>query len=95
MLLIAHPWLALVPAIAFAVVAARGGRRRAWLTACAWALYAAYEWAMHERVLCTGECNIRVDLLLLYPLLLALSAAAVWAAVRGPRRSPPAPHPRQ
>ena len=41
----------------------------------AWLLYAPYEFLMHARVLCSGECNIRVDLLLLWPLLLGLSLA--------------------
>lgn len=36
-----------------------------------WLVYAVYEFLMDKRVLCTGECNRRVDLLLLYPLLLA------------------------
>lgn len=37
---------------------------------------------MHRRWLCSGECNIRVDLLLLYPLLILLSLAAAALAVR-------------
>ena len=35
------------------------------VAAVAWLLYTPYELAMHERWLCSGECNIRVDLLLL------------------------------
>jgi hypothetical protein len=41
----------------------------------AWLLYAPYEYLMYARVLCSGECNIRVDLLLLWPLLLGISLA--------------------
>jgi hypothetical protein len=41
----------------------------------AWLLYAPYEFLMYARVLCSGECNIRVDLLLLWPLLLGISLA--------------------
>ena len=44
----------------------------------AWCLYAAYEYLMYQRVLCTGECNIRVDLLLFYPVLVG---ASIWQAV--------------
>ena len=40
-----------------------------------WLLYAPYEFLMYARVLCSGECNIRVDLLLLWPLLLGISLA--------------------
>ncbi len=32
---------------------------------------------MQIRVLCSGECNIRVDLLLIYPILLVYSIAAI------------------
>jgi hypothetical protein len=32
---------------------------------------------MHQRWLCTGDCNIRLDLLLLYPVLLVTSIVAV------------------
>jgi hypothetical protein len=48
----------------------------------AWALYAVYETGMHQRWLCTGECNIRVDLLLILPVLLLMSAGAVWSLAR-------------
>jgi hypothetical protein len=34
-------------------------------------------------VLCSGECNIRVDLLLIYPILLVLS---IWTLVSTFRR---------
>jgi hypothetical protein len=47
-----------------------------------WGLYAAYETGMHQRWLCTGECNIRVDLLLIYPILLIVSGAAAWSLRR-------------
>jgi hypothetical protein len=47
--------------------------------AIAWLAYAPYEWLMHARVLCSGECNIRVDLLLIWPLLL-------WATLAVPGR---------
>ena len=41
----------------------------------AWLLYAPYEFSMYTRVLCSGECNIRVDLLLVWPALLGVSLA--------------------
>jgi len=41
-----------------------------------WILYSIYEYLMYIRVLCTGECNIRIDLLGIYPLLLVVSLAA-------------------
>jgi len=38
-----------------------------------WVVYSIYELLMYARILCTGECNIRVDLLVIYPTLLVLS----------------------
>lgn len=84
---IAAPWLALVPAGVFAALGYRSRRWMPWITAILWLLYAVYEMAMKRRILCTGECNIRVDLLLLYPLLLLLSIAAAVSGFRG--RRPP------
>jgi hypothetical protein len=57
--------------------------------AVAWLLYAAYEYLMYARVLCSGECNIRVDLLLLWPALLAVSLMVpVRLLRRRTRRAP-------
>ena len=47
----------------------------AFVAGIAWLLYAPYEYLMYARILCSGECNIRVDLLLLWPLLLGISLA--------------------
>ncbi|HEY6437222.1 MAG TPA: hypothetical protein VIY47_11585, partial [Ignavibacteriaceae bacterium] len=68
--LIAFPWLALVPAIIFAVLYWRSKLRLTAITAIVWFLYSIYEYGMYLRILCSGECNIRVDLLLIYPILL-------------------------
>jgi len=78
-LFIVWPWLALIPAIAFGVMFFRRRRGVILLTAFGWLAYFPYELGMKLRVLCTGECNIRVDLLLFYPLLLGLSVAALIA----------------
>lgn len=47
--------------------------------AVAWAVYAAWEWLILIR---TPEANIRVDLLLIYPLLAILSAFAIYRSFR-------------
>lgn len=54
------------------------GRSPRWLlvAAIAWALYAAWEWLVQVR---TPEANIRVDLLVIWPVLALVSA---WALVR-------------
>jgi hypothetical protein len=49
--------------------------------AAAWALYAAWEWLVMAR---TPEANIRVDLLLILPVILALSLLFVFKALRHP-----------
>lgn len=62
-------------------------RRTAVAVGLIWLLYAAYETGMQQRWLCSGECNIRVDLLLIHPLLLVMSAVAVVTLLR-PARAP-------
>ena len=47
------------------------------MTGVLWIIYGIYEYLMQIRVLCSGECNIRVDLLLIYPILLVYSTAAI------------------
>ena len=51
-----------------------------------WVLYGIWEYLMQTRVLCSGKCNIRVDLLLLYPVLAAITTAALLSSfLRRPR----------
>jgi uncharacterized membrane protein len=83
---VAYPWLALVVAGLLAVLWRRTrGKAAAW-AALLWAGYAGYEYLMFARVLCSGECNIRVDLVLIYPLLLLVSVVAI---IRGAHRVTP------
>lgn len=81
-LFVAAPLLALLPAFVFVLVYWRTHRRSALVAAIAWLAYTLYEEAMRRRILCSGECNIRVDLLLLYAVLVVISLAAVVNAVR-------------
>ena len=79
-------WLALVRACAFEMAWVWCRRASVLVAAIAWLAYSAYELGIWLRVLCKGECNIRVDLLVFYPALLALSAWAVVAILRAPGR---------
>lgn len=79
------PWLALVPVAAFGALYAQSRASSALAAALAWLGYLLYELAMKLRWLCSGECNIRVDLLVLYPLLLLVSLIALWRGLRGRR----------
>jgi hypothetical protein len=81
-LLTLWPWLALVPGAALLALSRRGAPGVVRIAGLLWLIYAAYEYAMQRRWLCSGECNIRVDLLLIYPLLLGMSLAAVRSLVR-------------
>jgi hypothetical protein len=68
--LIPNPWLALVPAVALGLAATLAGIRSLFVVAALWTAYAGYEYLMKLRVLCSGECDIRIDLLAIYPALI-------------------------
>jgi len=75
--LIGQPILALVPAALFLACFAASKSKWALVTSALWILYCLYELGMKHRLLCSGECNIRIDLLALYPALLLASIVAV------------------
>lgn len=81
-LFIWQPALALAPAALFLVLHRRTRRRGVLIVALAWLSYGLYEQGMKSRLLCSGECNIRVDLLLIYPVLAVASLAALLGAAR-------------
>ncbi len=72
------PFLALVPAVVFGMLYFRCRRRVVLVATLAWLAYFPYEQSMKLRILCSGECNIRVDLLLFYPILALLT---IWAII--------------
>jgi len=79
---IAYPWLILIPVGLLAALHWGSRRRVVFVAAGSWLCYLPYEWGMKLRILCSGECNIRVDLLLIYPLLLLVSSAAIFVFLR-------------
>ena len=79
---IEYPLLAAGIGALFIALGRRARRQTAISVGVVWVLYAAYETGMQQRWLCSGECNIRVDLLLIYPLLLAASAVAGFSLLR-------------
>ena len=85
-IMIAYPWMAFAAAGVFVVLWLWRRAGSAAVAAALWFAYGVYETLMHLRVLCTGECNIRVDLLLFYPVLLAATLVALWRTLR--RRAP-------
>lgn len=81
--LIRSPWLAAIPALAFGLLWRRGGGFIVLFAALVWVAYGVYETGIHLRLLCTGECNIRMDLIFAYPPLAALTLVAAWRGLRG------------
>jgi len=71
------PLAALAPAAILGAAFFFNPRKLIGITALLWLGYAIYESLMKARVLCSGECNIRVDLLLISPLLWILTIVAV------------------
>jgi hypothetical protein len=84
---IEYPWLAAVIGVALVAAGLRRHRRAALAAGLTWVLYSVYEMGMKQRWLCTGECNIRVDLLLIYPMLVVLTLVAVVNLLRTARES--------
>ena len=86
-ILVEHPWLAAVIACGFWLLWRLRRHRVIAAAALMWTVYLVYESLMRWRILCTGECNIRVDLLLLYPVLGFTSLVALLYGLK--RRSEP------
>ena len=78
----AWPVAALAPAALFGLLFWRRRRRFLLVVTILWALYAAYETGMKLRILCSGECNIRVDLIALAPVFWVLSIVALGSYFR-------------
>lgn len=76
-ILVDSPWLAAVIALALWTVWKWRRRRLSIVASALWASYCLYEHLMHTRVLCSGECNIRIDLLVIYPVIGAVTIAAI------------------
>ena len=74
---IEHPLWAFVPAAAFGALFLVNRRVPILVAALCWAGYATLETLNKARITCSGECNIRVDLLLIYPLLWIVSIMAL------------------
>ena len=86
-LLIEYPILAALIGALVLSLGLRLDRKTVIAVGVFWLFYAAYETGMKERWLCSGECNIRVDLLVIYPVLLAGLFAAAVSLFRARRQS--------
>jgi uncharacterized membrane protein YuzA (DUF378 family) len=70
---------AAIIAMSLLAAALRGPRPSMFVAAILWLAYAAYERQIATGVLCDANCNIRVDLVLILPILLIATAYAVWS----------------
>lgn len=84
--LISMPWLAAAPALLFFALYYWSHKRIVLVTAIAWMGYMAYELTIKFHIMRCGDCDIRVDLLLIYPILVGLSLMAAVTAVWKLRR---------
>lgn len=82
MVFITAPFAAFLLAGAFGWLNHKRKSKTLLLATLLWLIYGIYEYGMKLRLLCTGECNIRLDLFLIYPLLLCVSLLAVLAFVK-------------
>jgi hypothetical protein len=82
-LLIDHPWLALLVAAALALVWRSTRSRTALVAAVSWVAYTGWEITVSEDRL---DANIRIDLLVIYPVLGVLTVLAAWSGWRARRR---------
>ncbi|MCF6320696.1 MAG: hypothetical protein L3J32_02880 [Rhizobiaceae bacterium] len=71
------PWLAAIPALLFFWMYNRFKLKVILYTALLWAVYLIYELGIYFGLLCDEDCNIRIDLFAIYPLLAVMSLLAI------------------
>jgi hypothetical protein len=80
---VGNPWAILAVSTLFLgahlALKARAPGRHLLVAGLTWALYAGWEWVVQTR---TPEANIRVDLLVIWPVLLLLSVWAIYRCFR-------------
>ena len=78
-------WLVAIPGLLFLYLGNMKDRGGVMFSGVLWLLYGFYE--HHVQATCTGECNIRVDLLLIYPVLAIATIGSIVSLARPePRR---------
>jgi len=85
--LVMWPFLALLPAGMFLLMYRSSRTRSALVAGVFWLLYCFYEYGMTLRILCSGDCNIRVDLLLIFPALIILSVFGIFRQFKSRRNT--------
>ncbi len=80
---IQNPWVALLPAVVFLFAWYMRDDIVAAIAAFFWSGYAVIETLNKSRITCSGECNIRIDLMMIYPALILISVAALVSIAIG------------
>ena len=83
---IEHPLFAAVIGILLVTLGRVLHRGLATAAGVMWLMYSLWEFAIKQRWLCRGDCDIRADLIFIYPLLILGSVAAVVGLVIKPRQ---------
>lgn len=86
---IPHPYLALIPAILFGILCFVSRSKTVLVASVLWLIYGLYEELHILRIICSGECNIRVDLLFIYIVLSVLSLLALLLGIGNLLKSKP------
>ncbi len=86
-ILVGAPWLAAIPALALIGLGRWRRSRLAVIAGGAWVLYGGYEAGMKLRWFCSGDCNIRIDLLAIYPVLVLLTLLGLLGLLRARPRA--------
>lgn len=86
-LMTTFPVGAVLIGLVFLVLSFKNKSKSVLVTGLIWLCYSLYEFLMFTRVLCSGECNIRVDLLVIYPVLVFISLLALVKSYLKKRRS--------
>ncbi|WP_229266602.1 hypothetical protein [Leptospira sp. severe_002] len=73
---------AVMVAIGHLVVAAQRPRLALFVSGALWVLYAVWEYNIANGTLCDKDCNIRVDLVFLFPILAVATVMAYQAHLR-------------
>jgi formate hydrogenlyase subunit 3/multisubunit Na+/H+ antiporter MnhD subunit len=87
---VAYPLLAAAVGAVLLAFGRRTHRRVPVAAGVTWLAYSLYEFGMKQRWLCSGECNIRIDLLAIYPVLVVMLIAGCISLFRAPAGSRPA-----
>src|SRR6266853_138621 len=75
--LTAYPYIALLIGIAIFFVYFKLRKNIYLATSVLWILYGIYEYLNLLKITCSGECDIRIDLILIYPILLILTLISI------------------